>query len=133
VTWFEGASSDTKTIGNVVGGSWDSDSFLTFKVEFSQTDKTRWQKNHPTDNGDCYRVSGALTQDGRVDDPAFTAMVVKATSYSASTIDLSSYVPLEDVKQLEYSYVREATTPWYRFVPGPLHMFESSDGTLKRI
>eukprot|EP00210_Caulerpa_lentillifera_P000077 g73.t1 len=108
-------------------GRWDSDGSITINVYFPMKNKLLNSETNPTNHHSSFRISGSLTEGDSQQLPYFAAVVLRSSKDDVSKqSEESLYVPLDDLKLLEYSYLRQAHVPWYSFHSDPLELFRAS-------
>eukprot|EP00210_Caulerpa_lentillifera_P000098 g94.t1 len=124
--WFESASNESTGIGHIVGGRWDTDGSITYTVHFSLKDRQLDSETDPKNHFASFKILGTLIEGNKDKLPSFEALVVKNSIENIKKQENETpYLPLDDLKLLEYPYLRNASVPWYCFGNSPLDIFQA--------
>lgn len=127
--WFKSSTAKALAAGRIIGGKWNSDGYLWFKVYFPPRDIPLNSDSNPTNHFISLEIEGKINQ-GRGRLPAsFVSKVVKIEKNGDWPTEKLPSISLDTLESLEYPCVREASTPWHYINPDPLRIFRVSRST----
>lgn len=121
---FESSCDKHQYTGRVLNGTWDEYGTLQFLIYFSPHDTPLNSELNPTNYEACFKMAGSIDCDERLSCPTFGSTIKKVRNQGALGNKSPTYTPLEGIKFVEYSFIREASTPWYFLHPLPLKLFQ---------
>eukprot|EP00210_Caulerpa_lentillifera_P008472 g8082.t1 len=125
--WFENASLEPMAIGHISGGKWDSDGLIKLIVYFSKKTRLLNLEINPRNIFATFEMIGTLIT---CENQNLLTFTVEATNIMpkeevASEVE-PPYVPLNDIRQVCYPYLKEVSIPWHRFGLNPMSFFQPS-------
>lgn len=127
---FESKCDEYKSVEHISNGRWDENGTLQFMIYIAPNNEPINSDSKPTNYTASFSVVGTMTQSERLSCPNFNAVLTKAQGQVVTEHDKTMSTPLDSLKFIEYSLIREAFTPWHYLHPNPLKLFQLSRSIL---
>jgi len=124
--WFDSAEPEALIAGRALQGTWDAKGSIQFTVFFPAKRTLLNSDTEPTNAVARFHVAGSISTEEESSLPSFNPVLTRILEQEETPNEEAAYLPIADGVVINYSYVREASIPWYFYHDEPLRLFQLS-------